>query len=146
MHNGGVYLFPMHLSVAVPRASKIAQGIIHPIWGHYYPCAALALKCGTISDRRLTHPRSKRDFSPASSRSLVVLGLSTVFDRQYYTIISTRPPIVRRRRPRQHRRSRTRTGLQALRADHAAPLLVYAPQGDSAPLRREQNELAKARS
>ena len=39
----------------------------------------------SISYRRPTHPGSRRDFSPASSRSLVSTGLSTDFDGKYYT-------------------------------------------------------------
>lgn len=42
MHKERVYLFPMHLSKALPQARKNAQGIIHPRAGVLTHCAVLA--------------------------------------------------------------------------------------------------------
>lgn len=42
------------------------------------------------------------------------------------------------RRPRQHRRSRTRTGLQAIRTSQAAPFSAQSPGSDRGPLWRQQ--------
>jgi len=42
MHKERVYLFPMHLSKALPQARKNAQGIIHPRAGVSTHCAVLA--------------------------------------------------------------------------------------------------------
>ena len=82
----------MHLSKALPQARKNAQGIIHPIAGVLTQCAVLAKIVVVFWINGLPAPVSRRDFSPASSQSLVVISLSTDFNERYYIKIPAYRP------------------------------------------------------
>ena len=65
MHKERVYLFPMHLSKALPQARKNAQGIIHPRAGVLTLSAVLAKIVVVFWINGLPAPVTRRDFSPA---------------------------------------------------------------------------------